>query len=148
MNSRIAPFIDSWYKDWFRTEQLYHIWAQKHGLNYNELFSLYVIANTGGCTPSHIAKYLSISKQTVNSLLSRLEKRGVIVREPSLTDRRSCHVMFNEEGKRWAGQVLSELKEVEHRVFDGFTQQELEMLVGLNARLTDGFRAEMLQKAL
>lgn len=143
MTSHIAPLIESWYKDWFRNEQLYDRWARKHGLNYNELFTIYVLATTPGCTPSHIADFLSLSKQTVNSLLGRLEKRGMIHREPSLVDRRSCLVLLSEEGGLWAEKILGELNEIEHRVFDTFTQDELEMMVEMNARLTDGFSAEM-----
>ena len=143
MTSRIAPLIDTWYKDWFRNEQMYNNWARKHGLNYNELFAVYVLHSTRGCTPSHIAQFLSISKQTVNSLLGRLEKRGIITRVPSPQDRRSCLVMLNPEGTAWAEEILDDLKAVEYRVFSSFSQEELEHMIDINTRLTDRFSAEM-----
>ena len=139
MTERIAPMIDIWYRDWFRNEQLYNDWARRHGMNYNELFTLHVLHATGGCTPSYIAQFLSISKQTVNSLLGRLEKRGMILRLPSLEDRRSCMIRLSESGAAQAEEILRELKEIEYRVFSSFTQEELQTMIDINTRLTDRF---------
>lgn len=147
MHDTIAPMIDIWYKDWFRNEQLYHDWARRQGLSYNELFAVHVIHATGGCTPSYVAQFLSIAKQTVNSLLGRLEKRGMIERLPSPEDKRSCVVTLSEEGSVWAGEMLRKLKEIEYRVFSSFTQEELQTMIDMNIRLTDRFSAEMREEA-
>ena len=143
MKEKIASIIDIWYKEWFRNEQLYNGWARQHGLNYNELFTLHVLHKTGGCTPSYIAQFLSIPKQTVNSLLGRLEKRGVIERLPLEEDKRSCLVRLTEEGGCWADEMLTELKKIEYRVFSSFTREELEAMIDVNSRLTERFSQEM-----
>lgn len=143
MQAYIIPLIDIWYKDWFRNEQLYNDWARKKGLSYNELFTIHVLHATGGCTPSFIAQFLSIAKQTVNSLLGRLEKRGMITREPSSEDKRSCVVLLTEEGQAFADQILTELKDIEYCVFSSFTKEELEMMIDINSRLTDRFCTAM-----
>lgn len=143
MKEKIASIIDIWYKEWFRNEQLYNGWARQHGLNYNELFTLYVLHKTGGCTPSYIAQFLSIPKQTVNSLLGRLEKRGMIERLPLEEDKRSCLIHLTEEGDGWADGILHRLEEIEYRVFSSFTEEELLNMIDINIRLTDKFVREM-----
>ena len=143
MKEKIASIIDVWYKEWFRNEQLYNDWARQHGLNYNELFTLYVLRKTGGCTPSYIAQFLSIPKQTVNSLLGRLEKRGVIERLPLEEDKRSCLVRLTEEGGGWADGILRRMEEIEYRVFSSFTEEELLNMIDINIRLTDRAEQEM-----
>lgn len=143
MKKHITPFINQWYKDWFRNEQLYHNWAKKQNLTYNELFAVYVLHSTLGCTPTYIAEFLSISKQTVNSLMGRLEKKGYIQRIPSEEDRRSCTILLSEEGRIWASKMLGELEQLELRVFSSFTLEEIEMMVNMNKRLTDRFNEEM-----
>ena len=99
--------------------------------------------STLGCTPTYIAEFLSISKQTVNSLLGRLEKKGYIQRIPSEEDRRSCTILLSEEGRIWASKMLGELEQLELRVFSSFTLEEIEMMVNMNKRLTDRFNEEM-----
>lgn len=143
MREKIASIIDRWYKDWFRNEQLYNDWARKKGLNYNELFTLHVLNKTGGCTPSQIAQFLSIPKQTVNSLLGRLEKSDMIERLPLEEDKRSCLIRLTEAGSEWAGSILRELQDIEYRVFSSFTEEELNMMIDINSRLTDRFVQEM-----
>ena len=143
MKEKIASIIDIWYKEWFRNEQLYNGWARQHGLNYNELFTLYVLHKTGGCTPSYIAQFLSIPKQTVNSLLGRLEKSGMIERLPLEEDKRSCLIRLTEAGSERAGSILRELQDIEYRVFSSFTEEELNMMIDINSRLTDRFVQEM-----
>lgn len=143
MASSLLPLISQWYKDWFRADRLYNEWAHKRGLSYTSLFTLYVLSTTDGCTPSYICEFLSLSKQTVNSILGRLEKQGHIVREPSAEDKRSCIVRYTKAGKVYATQILDELSAMEHRAFGMLSHEELEVIVKLNGQLTDVIQAQM-----
>ena len=147
MERDLAPLIATWYKDWFRNERLYDVWARQHGLNYSSLFTLYVLNSTGGCTPSYIAVFLSISKQTVNSMLGRLEKKLLIKRVPSSTDGRSCMVLLSDNGVRWVSDLMQALTTMEYHAFGRLTENEVRQMIELDGKLTDSISEEMQEEA-
>ena len=147
MSKELAPQISTWYRDWFRNERLYDAWARRHGLNYTELFVLYVLNSTGGCTPSYISEFLSVSKQTVNSTLGRLEKQQRIRRVPSSTDGRSRMVLLSETGEKWVGELMRELSAMEYRAFGRLSEDEIARMIALNGKLTDSISSEMQEEA-
>ncbi|MDO4546761.1 MAG: MarR family transcriptional regulator [Clostridia bacterium] len=146
MSCDIAQFIDRWYRDWFRNERMYDEWARRHGLNYTEMFALYVLNATDGCTPKYVAEFLSVSKQTINGVLDRLERRQLIERIPSAVDRRSRVVRLTGEGAQRVKMLLGELAQMEKRAFSRFTDVEIANMIELNSKLTDYIVQEMQQK--
>ena len=58
-----------------------------------------------GCTQKEIGEGCGLDKSTIAVLLPKLDKAGLIRREPCVTDRRFCHVYLTEEGKEMGAQV-------------------------------------------
>jgi DNA-binding MarR family transcriptional regulator len=50
-------------------------------------------------TASEIAKTVSLSQATITTILTELEKRGLLLRERSETDRRRVHVSLTKSGQ-------------------------------------------------
>ncbi|MFC4334494.1 MarR family winged helix-turn-helix transcriptional regulator [Salininema proteolyticum] len=67
------------------------------GIQPVDLDCLDVINRKGPLQPSRLADLTGLHRATVTGILSRLEKRDLIVREPSPKDRRSVTVSFNLE---------------------------------------------------
>ena len=81
MNHRIKSEIQSYYEFWFGLNEIYERWAKAHGITSNTLFVIHTINEyPDRCTPSVLCKCLLLSKQTVNSILNRLERDGYIQR--------------------------------------------------------------------
>ncbi|NWL31645.1 MarR family winged helix-turn-helix transcriptional regulator [Paenarthrobacter nitroguajacolicus] len=69
------------------------------GLTYPAVLTLDAVATAGPITPGDLAKSVRVQAQTMGPLLSRLESRGFIRREPNRFDRRSQLVSITDLGQ-------------------------------------------------
>ena len=69
------------------------------GLTGPQLLIMKEIAQVSGVTASIIAKNINLSAATVTNILDRLEKRDMIKRVRSLTDKRRVELFLSETGK-------------------------------------------------
>lgn len=127
---KIVEQIDSYYNSWFEINNIYHIWAKRHGVQDTTLFVLYVINNTAPyCTQSQICNKLFLPKQTVSQILSGLEKDGYILKEPNTKDRRNKIIRFTEKGTHFATSILEELKLAESEAFNQMSQEQRRTII-------------------
>ena len=69
------------------------------GLSSAQLLVLQTAKEQQRPTASEIAKSVSLSQATITTILTELEKRGLLLRERSETDRRRVHVSLTEQGQ-------------------------------------------------
>ena len=70
----------------------------------------------GGLRPIEIAERMQITKQSVHDLLTHMEQRGYLVREPDPTDRRARVVRLTESGRRLELEVRAQAAGAEEQV--------------------------------
>ncbi|MFK0039386.1 MarR family winged helix-turn-helix transcriptional regulator [Paenarthrobacter sp. NPDC090517] len=68
------------------------------GLTYPAVLTLDAVASAGPITPADLAKSVRVQAQTMGPLLTRLESRGFIRREPNRFDRRSQLISITDLG--------------------------------------------------
>jgi DNA-binding MarR family transcriptional regulator len=71
-----------------------------------------------GRRPSTLAAHFLITKQSVNDLLSHLDERGYLTREPDPDDGRARVIKLTPPGKRLVSVVRDAAKECEDRMAD------------------------------
>jgi len=81
------------------------------GLTGPQLAALQEAERLGPTSPSDIARSAHLSQATVTGILQRLERRGLLVREPSQRDRRGVVVTVTEAGRAVLNQTPSLLQE-------------------------------------
>ncbi len=143
MRDELPDNIRQWYHDWFLIDRFYTRWAKRYDLTYASLFTLYVLHGHHGCTPTYIAEFLSLSKQTVASTLRRMEEKGLVRHEESKRDRRSQIVILTEKGKAFADGVMTDLYAMEQRAFARLTDGEIREMVRINRQLASAIQAEL-----
>jgi DNA-binding MarR family transcriptional regulator len=89
---RISQAIDVWSR---------FLW-QDYGLTSPQLATLREIIAGKNITPGALATVLHLSQPTVTGILGRLERRGLIRRERSLSDRRSILAIVTDKGRELA----------------------------------------------
>ncbi|HWT75625.1 MAG TPA: MarR family transcriptional regulator [Mobilitalea sp.] len=137
-NAKIIEQIESYYNSWFEINNIYHIWAIRHGIQETTLFVLYVIKNTEPyCTQSDICKKLLLPKQTVSKILSNLEHDEYILKEPNSKDRRNRIIRYTEKGTQYATLILEELKFAEINAFHQMSQKQCVNIVESFRLLSD-----------
>ena len=137
-NNRLAEQIGAWYNCWFRLRGVYQAWAEKNGLTYNTLFTLYEIdKHVDGCTQKQLCDYLMLSKQTVSAILKKLEQSGYIIRKSGVGDRRKNQVTFTPTGKAYAQPILAGLKQMELDGYGMLSEEALDEIVAVATNLAD-----------
>jgi DNA-binding MarR family transcriptional regulator len=89
-----------------RTSHAIDVWSrqlwQDYGLTSPQLGTLREIMAGKNITPGTLATALHLSQPTVTGILGRLERRGLIRRERSSSDRRSIPAIITEQGRELA----------------------------------------------
>ncbi|WP_231753547.1 MarR family winged helix-turn-helix transcriptional regulator [Rosistilla carotiformis] len=69
-----------------------------HGMTGPQLAVLQEIKRLGPVSPTSLSRAVHLSQATITGILQRLERRGLIQRQPSVSDRRSVHVQATDAG--------------------------------------------------
>lgn len=121
----METFIQAYYDFWFGVNEAYEQWAKQQGLNSNALFVLYTIhEQQENCTQRMISERLLLPKQTINTILDGLEKKGLVSREPSETDKRNKLVRLTAAGKVYADTLLGALAAAEGAALAEMTETQ------------------------
>lgn len=118
---------------------LYHIASVKAGMSDSENQILYLLFDTGeGITQSVIISSLSLSKQTVNSSIAKMQKEGLLYLSEKTGRQRQIYL--TEAGKRIIREKIVPLVRLEESIFQSWTKEEREAFLRLNGRFRDELR--------
>ena len=62
-------------------------------------------------TMNTLGRHLGLDKSSISGLVDRAQRRGLVSRAVSATDRRAIHVSITETGRRLAGQCVTKFAE-------------------------------------
>lgn len=106
-------------------DEVYHTLARHYGLSDCALWILYILRETQTPqTQNEICELLSLSKQTVNSALKKLEKEDYIRLEPQPGSQKNKLVRFTARGEALAEKTIDNVFEMEQAAFAQFSDDE------------------------
>ena len=82
-----------------------------------------------------LEKYMKIRKSTASELVSRLEKNGYVRTEKSQKDGRLKRLIVTEEGHEAHDRILQFLQEIDDRLVECLSKEEVDTFVNLLNRL-------------
>lgn len=82
-----------------------------------------------------LEKYMKIRKSTASELVSRLEKNGYVKTGKSQKDGRLKRLIVTEEGHAAHDRILQFLQEIDDRLVEGLSKEEVDTFVNLLNRL-------------
>lgn len=140
----IQEQIQDYYASWLGINGLYDRWAKNKGMNTDQLFTLYTIwTEEAFCSQKMICDMWQIPKQTVNSILKKLEARNLVYLEPSGKDKRNKNIRFTGEGKAFADRLLGELQEMEAGVMARMGEKDCACFLDMNRKFMECLRLEI-----
>lgn len=71
---------------------------KESGLTTSQLLVIEAIEKLNNPTPSSIAREILLSQGTVTNLVDRMERKGLVRREKSASDKRSVYIVTTKEG--------------------------------------------------
>lgn len=79
--------------------------CQKYKLTLAQLVCLRLLLNNKEMTSSRLAKQMFVSQATLTGVLDRMESKGLITRERSMTDRRKVFIHLSPQGEELAQEM-------------------------------------------
>lgn len=115
---------------------------EKEGLYFGQPRLLKLLKATGGCDQNTLAKETECSKASITCSLNRLEKNGLIIREPSKEDLRRNLIKLTPLGEKKLLAADEILKNTLAGQFKGFTDTELDMMFKLYEKMLKNLKGE------
>lgn len=121
--------------------------AQNHQLTGPQLVCLRELSRLGSCTPSELARTVSVSQGTMTGIVDRLEARGLVARERDPMDRRRQLLSLTPAGDRSVKSAPSSLHERFSRRLRSLDEGEQAMLAWVLGRVVDMMEASEIDAA-
>ena len=96
---------------------------------------LCLIASNEGLSQSAVARSLGVERSTMVAVIDGLENRGLVLRKPSPTDRRSNALVLSEEGQNIYERAVASAKGGDQEMMSGLTRAEADQLMTLLRKL-------------
>ena len=120
------------YNRLFKEEDgLYREVSRRLDLPETELWILYLLRLEGSCTQRELRERMVQARQSVNTALKAMERKGVITMAPAEEDRRSRTIRLTERGEALAAKAADPILAVEAAAMASLTARERETLLGL-----------------
>ncbi|WP_222711467.1 MarR family winged helix-turn-helix transcriptional regulator [Parahaliea aestuarii] len=116
--------------------------AKTTGLTAPQILLLQSIRDKGEVTIGELATDVSLSQATVTSILDRLEKRELIFRERSKTDKRKVHAYLTDQGMEMLKSAPLPLQAQFTRQFGDLQEWEQTMIISSLQRIAQMMDAQ------
>ena len=122
-------------KQYRETDRIYHEISTKAGLSDSAFMILYAITELGdGCQQKDIADIYLFSRQTINSSILGLQRKGILQLKKG--SGRDLHISLTEKGQQFVEEKIYPVMELENSIFDELTEQESEVYLQLMRKTT------------
>lgn len=118
----------------------HHHLLSKIGLHKGQPPILGMLWEKDGLTQKEIAEKLRLKPSTVTAVLKRMEKAGLLTREPDPKDMRVSRVYLTKKGRDLKKDVERIMKTLEEECFAGFTLEEKVLLRRFFIQIRDNLR--------
>ena len=111
-------------------------------LTTSQLLVLEAIQKLGAPTPKAVAQEIVLSQATVTSIVDRLEKRGLLQRAKSATDKRSVQITLSAEGEAMLNEAPDILQTEFLQKYRKLEPWERQMLIAALSRIASMMNAD------
>ncbi|MEU8119595.1 MarR family transcriptional regulator [Spirillospora sp. NPDC049024] len=95
-----------------------------YGLTMTQYTVLLTLSREGGMSGAQLARALGVTQQTMATVLTGLQNKGLVVREPSPVHAKVMIATPTEEGRRLLERAYEEVIVLERALTDAFTPAE------------------------
>ncbi len=101
---------------------------------------LMVISDNPNCSQKELADKMEISTATIAVSLKKLEKGGYVARATDSNDTRYNQVVITEKGKKVVEESKKIFRDIDERMFRGFTEEEINIFAEYVNRLSNNIK--------
>ena len=131
----------------WETDSLYHEISRCFGLTDSALNILYLICfENDNALLSDIVRYSGLQKQTINSSLRNLEKKGLVELRPVNGKMKS--VALTTAGSAFCDRTIRKLMEWENEAISAFSKKDVKIFLSLMDRYLDSMSHSLMKYRL
>ena len=108
-------------------------WA---GLNVSDMECLRLLFLKGVASPSELARHTGLTSGATTAMLDRLEKAGLIERQPNLDDRRGTLIAPVKSSAEKVASWFESARQAQDELVSSYTEEELEIIADVFERFT------------
>lgn len=114
--------------------------AQCQDLNLTESLCLTMLGIRGSSSPGELARYSGLTSGATTTLLDRLEKRGIIRREPNPRDRRALRIVIEDSYAEQSKKLVAAVQLAHRELISSYGMEELRLIKGFLEGFTENLR--------
>ena len=99
------------------------------GLSLGQPKVLDFLKDHDGAVQKDIAKGCHIEPASLSTILTGMEKSGLITRETNENNRRNLYIYMTDKGKAICEQVTEHFSQIQKKALSGFTEEEIENIL-------------------
>lgn len=116
--------------------------AEQLGLNVTDMECLGLLFHKRLATPSELARHTGLSSGAATAMLDRLERNGLIVRQPNPEDRRGTLIVLDPAGAEKVEPWFLSARRAQKKLISSYSIEELELLSGFFERASGMWEEE------
>lgn len=141
MTDTLHSSIGFWLKKNFRNACNYlDQRLEEHGVTNSQLGVLMILWEQEGLTQKEMVRILGIQPASMTFLLRGLEQKGMIRRSQDKVDARINHIYVTDKGQSIKQDCLAIVEEGEQMIRQGFSDQEIALLLHWLKRVDSNFQ--------
>lgn len=121
----------------FNTAENVFLDENESGISLTELRVIKFIGNNKSCIMRQISEQLFIPKNNLTAIIDKLEKKNIVERNRSETDRRLIYVSLTANGKNIFDDELRNKLDVSKKLLKSLTKEERRLLFELLEKITE-----------
>lgn len=103
----------------------------------NEILVLWLLYRSKEANMTQVADYIHVPLNTATGIISRMEKRKLVIRERSREDKRIVTIAMGEQGRQQIQAILEEFMYYGTKVLESFSAQEIQLFFSMLDKLLD-----------
>jgi DNA-binding MarR family transcriptional regulator len=106
------------------------------GVNATDMECLAVLFFKGIATPTELSKYTGLTSGATTAMLDRLERAGLIARQPNPNDRRGVLITVNKSSQLSVGPLFAGTRQAQDELVSGYSIEQLQLIADFLTSLT------------
>ncbi|MGV2495461.1 MarR family winged helix-turn-helix transcriptional regulator [Pelagerythrobacter aerophilus] len=119
------------------SNRIAEIYRDRFDLKIPEWRIMAVLGDTGPATQRELTERTLMDKVAVNRACRTLAERGLVEREPNVTDGRSHHLELTAQGRSIYDRIMPLTLQMEQQLFASFSASERDIFVRLLTRVRE-----------
>jgi len=101
--------------------------------------ALFYLMKNNGCLLRQLSEALMLDSSAITGMVDRLEKKKLIKRQSSTTDRRAINIYITESGHEAATKAFSVVKKYNNAIKKGYSSDEVHVFRSILQSIIDKF---------